>query len=392
MTERPHGINPSPDHLHDSAVAWTERILPGVFLAVRAIHVTQGMVCWATGRQSYRRPRLMGLLTLSAAAEFGWLCQRTRKSGRHSANAARVDAIFGAVGLAVVAASTSQEDRTSSMNWMLPLSVGGAIGCAFAQEQTEGLALTAGMATAYTVSVSESLTSKEGRAATAFANIASYPGFFLVGRIVIHVVRRMAAEIDSSRRREVDRSAELAAERERNAAHRMIHDSALQTLEVLSRDTTLSKNDLRNLARTEADVLRRSITDGSAERGDLVTRLRAIVDRFGQRGLKVELVTDELIQSPATVTAVALCDAAAEALANVVKHAGVDRVVVRLANVPGGVKLTVRDHGKGYNLASNVGGFGQQHSILDRMAEVGGLGEIWSEPGRGTRVELRAPL
>lgn len=392
MTEEPYRILPSRVRLEEDAAAWTERILLGGYLAVRAIHVSQGILCWATGRRSYHRSKLMGLLTLGAAAELGWLFQRIRKSGRHSANSARIDAIFGTVGLVIVAASTSKEDRTSSMNWMLPLTVGGTLGSAFALERTEGLALTAGMATAYTVSVSEALTSKEGRAATAIANIASYPGFFLVGRIVILAARRMASEVDLSRRREVERSAELAAEKERNAAHRMIHDSALQTLEVLSRDLSLTENDLRNIAQTEAGVLRRSITDDVQQPGDLVTRLREMAERFGRRGLKVELLTSELVRRPNTVTVGVLCDAAGEASANVVKHAGVDRVVVRLANVPEGVKLTVRDHGKGYNTATNFGGFGQQYSILARMAEIGGHGKIWSEPGRGTRVELQAPL
>jgi signal transduction histidine kinase len=391
VLEEPRGAAPSEGRLDENAAAWVERMLPGIFLAVRAIHVGQGILCWATGRRSYHRPRLMGLLTLSAAAELGWLVHRTR-SGGHNATSARVDALFGTVGLVIVAASTSEEDRTSSMNWMMPLSVGGALGCAFALGQSEGLALTTGMATAYTVSVSNALTSKEGRAGTAVANIASYPGFFLVGRIIVIVARRMASEIDASRRREVERSGELAAEQERNAAHRMIHDSALQTLEVLSRDTGLSQIELQNIARTEATVLRRSITDGAQEPGNLVTRLRAMADRFGRRGLSVELVTVELVEDPDPVAVGALCDAAGEALTNVLKHAAADSVVVRLATVPDGVKLTVRDHGKGYDTATNPGGFGQRNSIRARMAEVGGRGEIWSEPGHGTRVELRVPV
>ena len=201
----------------------------------------------------------------------------------------------------------------------------------------------------------------------------------------------MAAEVDQARRREVERSAELASERGRNAAHRMIHDSALQTLEALSRDTTLSLNDVRSLAAAEAEALRRAISDRDDEPADLVVRLRGVVDRFGTRGLKVELVTAELTNGAAPGVTAALCEAAGEALTNVVKHAGVDRVVVRLATIPDGIRLTVRDHGKGYDTSRHDGGFGQQHSIRDRMEEVGGRAQIWSEPGRGTRVELWAP-
>ena len=73
------------------------------------------------------------------------------------------------------------EDRTSSINWVMPLTVGGALGCSFAAERTEGLALATGLAATYTVTVAEALRSETGRAATAVANIASYPGFVLVG-------------------------------------------------------------------------------------------------------------------------------------------------------------------------------------------------------------------
>ena len=203
----------------------------------------------------------------------------------------------------------------------------------------------------------------------------------------------MAAEVDEARRRDVERSAELASEKERNAAHRMIHDSALQTLETLSRDTALSLDDVRALARAEAAALRHAITDGDDDPADLVVRLREVVDRFGRRGLKVELVTAELVDDPVPAVTSAFCNAVGEALTNVAKHAGVDRVVVRVANVSDGIRLTVRDHGKGYDTSAQAGagGFGQRHSIRERMDEVGGRGEVWSQPGRGTRVELWAP-
>jgi signal transduction histidine kinase len=333
----------------------------------------------------------MGLMTAGAVAELVWLFQRKRRVGRHDVTAARMDALFGTVGLAVISVSTSPEDRTSSMNWVMPLTVGGALGCSFALERTEGLALTTGLATTYSATVAEALRSQSGRAATAVANIASYPGFFLVGHAVVAVGRRMAGEVDLARRREVEQSAELASERERNAAHRIIHDSALQTLEALARDTSLSLSDVRKLAGAEAAALRRAISDDEGQPADLVARLHGVADRLRRRGLKVELVTAELVSDPEPAVIAALSDAAGEALTNVAKHAGADRVVVRLSSVQCGIRLTVRDHGKGYDTAAQKGGFGQQYSIRKRMEEVGGRSEIWSEPGRGTRVELWAP-
>ena len=220
-----------------------------------------------------------------------------------------MDAAFGVVSLAIIGSSTAPEDRTTSINWVMPLTVGGALGCSFISERGEGFALTAGMSAAYTLTVAEALKSGSGRAATAVANIASYPGFFVVGHFAVSVARRMASEIDEARRREVERSSELASEKERNAAHRMIHDSALQTLEALSRDTALSPEEVRAIATAEAATLRRSITDGDHEPASLIVSLRRLVDRFDRRGLKVRLVTEDTTFHPDPTVTTALCDA-----------------------------------------------------------------------------------
>jgi len=86
-----------------------------------------------------------------------------------------------------------------------------------------------------------------------------------------------------------------------------------------------------------------------------------------------------------------LCQATREALANVLKHANVSGAVVRAADVDGGVRLTIRDRGVGFDTLNFEGGFGITGSIRARLAEVDGKTEIWSEAGRGTRVELWCP-
>ena len=74
-----------------------------------------------------------------------------------------------------------------------------------------------------------------------------------------------------------------------------------------------------------------------------------------------------------------------------IENAGTDQVVVRAATRPDGVSVTIRDHGKGFALDSSPAGFGLTRSVVDRMQEVGGTAEVWSEPGRGTRVTLWVP-
>jgi signal transduction histidine kinase len=57
------------------------------------------------------------------------------------------------------------------------------------------------------------------------------------------------------------------------------------------------------------------------------------------------------------------------------------------------VEVTVRDHGRGFDPEAERGGFdfGIEQSITGRMREVGGRAELWSAPGRGTRVMLWGP-
>jgi signal transduction histidine kinase len=87
----------------------------------------------------------------------------------------------------------------------------------------------------------------------------------------------------------------------------------------------------------------------------------------------------------------ALLDATREALRNVLKHSGVNRVVVSCVESDGGVKVTIRDQGKGFSPDQVARGFGLTQSVHGRLDDVDGRADVWSEPGRGTRITLWAP-
>jgi signal transduction histidine kinase len=368
-----------------------ERTMAGIFLAVRTVHVAQGTICWITGRRAYRRRGLVAASTAGAIVELGWLVARDRRLHRHDALAARVDAVACLVGLISLAAATEPDDRTTSMNWMLPAGVGSTLGASFGLSSSEAAAFSAALAGTYLGGVWGTARRSGGPAATAVANTASFPLFFAIGDLLSRFARRMAGELDEARRVAVEQSGQIAAERARNAAHRSLHDSALQTLEVLARETSLSDEDVRRIARREADGLRRALAGDGSVAVDLADRLIELADRYRERGLHVELVISELGRAASAEATGALSEAAGEALTNVVKHAGVSRVVVRAASTTDGTRVTVRDHGKGFDTGEPTGGFGIEHSIDERMREVGGRATVWSEVGRGTRVELWAP-
>ncbi len=136
--------------------------------------------------------------------------------------------------------------------------------------------------------------------------------------------------------------------------------------------------------------LRQALTeDDEHARGDLAGRLAGIAQEFRRLGLDVELVTAELdTVLPAPVNQ-ALIRATREALTNVRSHAGVDRAIVRAASALGGVQIVIRDHGCGFDMRAPAIGYGLEHSIRRRLEQVGASAQIWSAPGRGTRVRLQ---
>ncbi|WP_244199790.1 sensor histidine kinase, partial [Amycolatopsis thailandensis] len=78
-----------------------------------------------------------------------------------------------------------------------------------------------------------------------------------------------------------------------------------------------------------------------------------------------------------------------EALVNVDRHAGVGEA---LLTVEDGVRVTVRDEGRGFDPAATPAQRrGVRGSLVERMAAAGGRAEVTSAPGAGTTVDLVWP-
>jgi signal transduction histidine kinase len=88
----------------------------------------------------------------------------------------------------------------------------------------------------------------------------------------------------------------------------------------------------------------------------------------------------------------ALFTAAREALFNCVKHARTHSAEVTVTREGDRAKVVIEDRGAGFDPTTRVGdGFGL-FNIRERLDLLGGGLTIDSEPGRGTRVTLRAPV
>ena len=86
---------------------------------------------------------------------------------------------------------------------------------------------------------------------------------------------------------------------------------------------------------------------------------------------------------------------AQEAVANAVKHASATHLDIQLAFADDEVRLTVADDGQGFDpdtvLTGGAGHFGLR-GLRSRASKIGGILEIVSRPGAGTRITVRAPL
>ena len=85
-----------------------------------------------------------------------------------------------------------------------------------------------------------------------------------------------------------------------------------------------------------------------------------------------------------------------EALTNVARHAGANRVRVELRHAEGDVELIVDDDGVGFDPMRISRGHGRRPTLglrgmSERVATVGGSLEITSAPGIGTRIRARFP-
>lgn len=214
------------------------------------------------------------------------------------------------------------------------------------------------------------------------------------------------------RARLFDRSARLGAVEERNRLAREIHDTLAQGLtatglqlesaEALLDDAAeaeRAREPLRraiSLTRSNLDEARRSVLDLRAaplEGRSLPAALQALVDRWeAETGVATRFGAVNGSHPLPPRVEVALYRVCQEALTNVARHAGADRVTVRLVATPDEVWLVIHDDGRGFDPSRARE---DSHGIVgmrERVGMIGGALEVDSGPDGGTRLEVRVPL
>jgi signal transduction histidine kinase len=151
--------------------------------------------------------------------------------------------------------------------------------------------------------------------------------------------------------------------------------------------------EVRALAREQAAELRAVLqADTDTARDGLAAGLRALAGEARHRGAAVELIISELDRHLPDNLSTALLDATRQALAAAAGAANGTQTVVRARARPDGIEITIRSHDARINPAGDPSSTGPGHpQIGEWLRAIGGRVELWSAPGRGTRVTLWAP-
>lgn len=202
-----------------------------------------------------------------------------------------------------------------------------------------------------------------------------------------------------------------AQEEERRRISRDLHDDINQRLAMLIVQAESLESSLPPSAGDCSKELR-SIQDRLTELSDDVRHLAyqfhpSILDDLGLTVALQRLVdecaaranlqgTFDVSPSPPTVpqpVATCLYRIAQESLANVMKHARANKVIVSLASTADAITLTVQDDGVGFDtqqLANGHRGLGLI-SMAERLRLVRGTVTIDSIPHQGTRLSIKVP-
>ncbi len=240
-------------------------------------------------------------------------------------------------------------------------------------------------------------------------------GTFFFSRFVFAHVQGQEEEIVRRSRELADANEAMAVMNERQRIARELHDSLAQSLGYLHLGLGALERQITGgqMAEAHAELteLRQAARDAYEEARQAIFGLRSMVSRslgliptlteylhdWSRRaGITVDLKVDaEETMTLTPVVEVQLIRIIQEAMANVRRHAGAQRVVVSIERDRESARVVIRDDGVGFDPPAIAGGgrdrFGME-TMRERAEAVGGKLTLTSEPGQGTAVELQLPL
>jgi signal transduction histidine kinase len=227
--------------------------------------------------------------------------------------------------------------------------------------------------------------------------------------------RRQRRRAEEQRRRTEEERLQLsgrlinAQERERSRLARELHDDFNQRLAALAvgleaAEKVVSepraKQQLRELFGSASEIgadlhtLSHRLHSATLENLGLVAGLDSLCGEFGaQQHFEIDFTHENIPRHVPADVALCLFRVVQEGLRNVKKHSGAREAKVRLTRVDGQLHLSVLDGGAGFDQDrwTNKEGLGIR-SMEERLRLLAGQFEIYSEAGKGTRVDAWVPF
>ena len=213
-------------------------------------------------------------------------------------------------------------------------------------------------------------------------------------------LQKRAEDLRASRTRIV-----AAGDAERRKLERNLHDGAQQHLVALAVKVKLVKNLIEadtNTAKAMLEELGGDVQEAVQQLRDLAHGIYPpiLVDRglgpalesaVAKAALPTSVVAQGVQRHQQEVEA-AIYFCVLEALQNAAKHAGEGATaVVTVTEEPAALLFEVADDGAGFD--SKAKGLGAGFTNMsDRVGAIGGTIDVWSEPGKGTKISGRIPL
>jgi signal transduction histidine kinase len=193
---------------------------------------------------------------------------------------------------------------------------------------------------------------------------------------------------------------------ERARLAREIHDGMSQELwyAKLKQGRLLQGEDLGDESRGLAGEVATAIESALAEARQAIMALRPAegttftqvlqryVEDFADRfGIPADCECDPGLEQLSARAQAEILRIVQEALNNARKHADATRVRVEASVTETGLRMTIADNGRGFNLGETTTGYGLR-SMRERAALIGASVQVESEPQGGTRVVVEMPL
>jgi PAS domain S-box-containing protein len=200
----------------------------------------------------------------------------------------------------------------------------------------------------------------------------------------------------------------VAQEEERRRISRELHDDIGQRVALLAceldcnwQGTSTAGGNVAKEARslraeldalaTDIHKLSHELHSASLQCGGLRVALKDLCRKYANNHrLEIDLQADEPDNKVPPKVALCLFRVAQEALANALKHARTEKIIVRVTQDSKKVRLLVKDFGVGFDTARQSGGIGLT-SMRERLRLCGGVLLVKSAHGEGTEIAAEVP-